>query len=208
MSQLGFYFDATRCTGCHTCALACKDYKDLPEQYAFRNVFEYVGGAWTSAGQGSWTTDAYAYYISSACNHCDNPACAAACPVDAYVKDEETGVVLSADKDLCIGCGSCVQACPYEAPVLDTRARKAIKCDLCFDRMQEGGRPVCQEACPMRAIQVGEIDELRAQYGDLAAVAPLPDPATTGPNFVMSEPRGAQKVGSDNGAIANVREIA
>ena len=46
MTQYGFYFDSTRCTGCRTCEMACKDYNDLPANYAFRRVFDYEGGDW------------------------------------------------------------------------------------------------------------------------------------------------------------------
>lgn len=208
MTQYGFYFNAKRCTGCKACALACKDYRNLPEEYALRNVVEYGGGSWAQDGTGAWTTDAYAYYVSSACNHCDTPACMAACPQGAYVKDEATGIVKQADPAKCIGCGTCVQACPYEAPILDQAKARAIKCDLCYDRVSEGKAPVCVEACPMRAIEFGDIDELRAKYGELAAIAPLPDPALTGPNFVLTEPEGAQPVGSEDGMLRNEREVA
>ena len=74
MTQYGFYFDSTRCTGCKTCEMACKDYKDLPATIAFRKVYDYEGGSWTVAGDGVYTTDTFAYHVSLACNHCAMPA--------------------------------------------------------------------------------------------------------------------------------------
>ena len=55
MTQYGFYFDSTRCTGCRTCEMACKDYNDLPASYAFRRVFDYEGGDWKDNGDGTHT---------------------------------------------------------------------------------------------------------------------------------------------------------
>ena len=208
MTQYGFYFNATRCTGCKACALACKDYHDLPETLALRNVLEYGGGSWSQDGAGAWSTDTFTYYLSIACNHCDNPACVAACPQGAYERDEQTGIVRKADPEKCIGCGTCAEACPYGAPIVDPQVSKAIKCDGCLARVQEGKAPVCVEACPMRAIEVGPIEELRAAHGDLSAVAPLPGPELTAPNFVLSEPCGAQPVDGGTGELRNSREIA
>ena len=57
MTQYGFYFDATRCTGCKTCEAACRDYHDLPLELSHRHVYELEGGSWSQASDGTWTTD-------------------------------------------------------------------------------------------------------------------------------------------------------
>ena len=93
MAEYGFVFNATRCTGCKTCALACKDTKNLPCDVSFRQVYEYEGSAstvsgtvgagsspisaqaWTCDENGAWHVDAYVYYVSLACNHCADPVC-------------------------------------------------------------------------------------------------------------------------------------
>ncbi len=72
MTQYGFYFDATRCTGCHTCEAACRDYHDLGLDFTFRHVYEIEGGGWNQASDGTWSTDSYTYYVSTSCQHCDN----------------------------------------------------------------------------------------------------------------------------------------
>ena len=71
MTQYGFYFDSTRCTGCRTCEMACKDYNDLPASYAFRRVFDYEGGDWKDNGDGTFEPTSWAYHVSMACNHCE-----------------------------------------------------------------------------------------------------------------------------------------
>ena len=87
MTQYGFFFDSTRCTGCRTCEMACKDYKDLSATIAFRKVYDYEGGAWSDAGDGTFTSDAFAYHVSLGCQHCAMPACMAKCPQGAIEKD-------------------------------------------------------------------------------------------------------------------------
>lgn len=206
MTQYGFHFDGSRCTGCKTCVLSCKDRNDLPSEIAFRQVYEYGGGTWAQDEAGCWTTDSFTYYVSSACNHCENPACVANCPQQAMTKDEETGIVTS-DPEKCIGCGTCAKMCPYGAPMVDEEAKKSVKCDMCASRVADGLKPICVEACPLRALDFGPIDELRAAHGDVAAIAPLPDPSETNPNVVITEPANAQPVDSAEGALENEIEL-
>ena len=207
MAQYGFYFDGTRCTGCKTCVLSCKDKKDLADDQAFRNVFEYEGSAgWTCDEAGCWTCGSFTYYVTSGCNHCENPACVAACPTGAMVKDPRTGLVNN-DREVCVGCGACAQACPYGAPVLDADLGKVRKCDGCVERLDQGRAPVCVAACPSRALEFGLLDDLREKYGDCAAVAPLCDPSLTGPSVVIKAPHNAVAWDSDAGFVVNQNEI-
>ena len=203
MTQYGFHFDGTRCTGCKTCVLACKDKNDLPNDINFRNVVEYGGGSWKQDGAGCWTTDAFTDHVSVACNHCDEPVCLANCPQGAIGKDEATGEVFS-DPEMCIGCGTCAASCPYGAPKVDDAKKKSVKCDMCADRVAAGKQPVCVEACPLRALDFGKIEDLRAKYGDTAEVAPLPAASQTKPNLVITLPANAKGASGD---VENPREI-
>ncbi|SIR71836.1 anaerobic dimethyl sulfoxide reductase subunit B (DMSO reductase iron-sulfur subunit), partial [Enterobacter kobei] len=78
-TQYGFYIDSSRCTGCKTCELACKDYKDLTPDVSFRRIYEYAGGDWQE-DNGVWQQNVFAYYLSIACNHCEDPACTKSAP--------------------------------------------------------------------------------------------------------------------------------
>lgn len=197
MTQYGFYFDASKCTGCKTCMVACKDKNNLPVGMNFRRVTEFSGGNWRQdRATGAWHQDAFAYYLSISCNECSDPACVKVCPTKAHFKRAEDGLVLI-DPKKCIGCGACLAACPYGAPQLDREARKMRKCDTCLDRREKGLNPVCVDACPQRALDFGPIDELRKKYGDCAAIAPLPDVSVTKPNLVIHPTKSAKKSGTE-----------
>ncbi len=206
MTQYGFHFDGTRCTGCKTCVLACKDKNNLPSEINYRNVQEYGGGTWTADAAGCLSHDTFTYHVSVACNHCEFPVCLGKCPQGAIQKDDETGRVWF-DPEKCIGCGTCAMACPYGAPKVDKEQMKSVKCDMCIDRVAEGKQPICVEACPLRALDFGDIDELRATYGDLAEIAPLPAASETTPCLVITAPAAAKPAGDASGTVVNENEI-
>ncbi|ARB73999.1 DMSO/selenate family reductase complex B subunit [Pasteurella multocida] len=203
--QYGFYFDSDRCTGCKTCELACKDYKDLDTNVNFRRIYEYAGGDWQQQANGCWQHNVFAYYLSISCNHCDNPACVSVCPTGAMHKTEDGFVIVN--ETICIGCRYCHMACPYDAPQYDAMKGHMTKCDGCHSRILEGKKPICVDACPLRALDFAPIDELRKTYGDLAAIAPLPSPEHTAPNLVIKANKNARPTGDTTGFLANPREV-
>ena len=160
--QMGFYFDQTRCTGCYTCTVACKDWHDIPGGPAsWRRVFTYERGKYPEV----WVD-----FLSISCNHCVKPVCAEVCPVEAIVKDGETGVI-RVDPELCLGkekCGLCLEACPWGVPQFRSEGdAKMEMCDFCVDRLRENKSPICVAACPMRALDAGPMAELKKKYGDI-----------------------------------------
>lgn len=205
MSQQAFYFDGTRCTGCKTCVFACKDKKNLDVGVAFRKVYEYTGGE-TGSADGGFTSSCFSYYTSVACNHCDSPACFGACPQGAISKDSETGLVLI-DEEKCIGCDACIEACPYNVPVHDDATNKVVKCDGCAERIAAGEKPVCVEACPARALDFGDATAME-EMGERGAIAPLPDPSETTPNFFVKASADAVPFDAADAEIANPLEVA
>lgn len=122
--QLGFYFDQTRCVGCYTCAVACKDWHDIPAGSANWMHVQCIE-------EGTFPQVSVAYLIRP-CYHCENPACLANCPVAAISKAADTGIV-TLDRNVCLGqkkCGICKQICPYGSPQFgateDARWKSAI----------------------------------------------------------------------------------
>ncbi|MFO7584129.1 MAG: DmsC/YnfH family molybdoenzyme membrane anchor subunit [Anaerolineales bacterium] len=144
-----FTFDASACTGCKACQVACKDKNNLPVGVLWRRVFEVSGGDWAQAGN-AWENSIFAYNLSIACNHCAHPKCAGVCPTDAYVQRAD-GVVYI-DETKCMGCGYCAWACPYAVPQYNPELRHMTKCNFCFDEIDQGKSPACVAACPMRVL--------------------------------------------------------
>jgi anaerobic dimethyl sulfoxide reductase subunit B (iron-sulfur subunit) len=147
--QIVFCFDQSRCSGCYTCVVACKDWYDIPAGPIFlRRVIIEEKGKYP---------EVTVSYLSTACHHCDEPACILACPAEAISKREIDGIVI-VDEELCLGgekCGrSCLIACPYGAPQFGEEPNaKMQKCDFCLERLENGKEPICVEACPMRALE-------------------------------------------------------
>lgn len=205
LKRPAFHIDLGACIGCKTCMVACIDKNDLPGGILFRRVSEYSGGGWTRRKDGTFVQNVFAYYLSIACNHCENPICVRSCPTTAMQKDEY-GIV-SVDPEKCVGCRYCEWGCPYSAPQYDADSGKMTKCDLCRDYLEQGKPPACVAACPTRALQFGEYDDLVARFGKSEVVAPLPDPAITQPNLLCTPGPTAQPPKSRNGKVCNPEEI-
>ena len=183
MAQWGFFFNQSRCVACKACMVACKDWKNValgPAKY--RWVTEAELGSFPSIR---------VYNLSLACNHCSEPSCIPACPVDNIVKREEDGIVVTLDK--CISCKRCKAACPYDAPQFATLNPNELpmmeKCDLCLERTEKGLKPACVGACPQRALDAGPMEELAQRYGGQQTVqGGFADPSLTKPN-ILFKPR-------------------
>jgi len=192
MGQLGFYINSSACHGCKACELACKDKNDLKPGARLRKARQVSGGTWEKDERfGAYTPKGvFSYSVSFSCGHCDKPACVEVCPTGAMTKDPETGIV-SNDLELCIGCGACGLACPYGAPQVVAEVQKTRKCDFCKDLLAQGLEPTCVGACPQRALHWGDIEELRAAYGEVRDVQPLPASDITLPNVVITPHKDA-----------------
>lgn len=162
MTQLGFYFDQTRCTGCYTCVVSCKDWNDIDDgPINWMRVISIEYGTFP---------DLFAAYLAAPCYHCSNPPCVLACPEDAILKRETDGIVY-VDQTKCVGKDQCkypcLKACPWNAPQFGPEENSTMqKCDFCMDRIEVGQQPVCVEACPMFALDIGPMDSLKRKYGD------------------------------------------
>ncbi len=204
-NQLAFYVDMNKCTGCKACQVSCKTANDLPLGVTWRRVVEVASGEWIQDGEQYIPANVFAYFVSSACMHCDNPLCVQVCPAAAISKRDDGIVII--DQDKCIGCRYCEWACPYGAPQFDAERGVMTKCHFCYERLDAGEKPACVDGCTYRALDFGPIDELRAKYGDFASPAPLPDQAITTPSIVYSPTPHTLTHDSSVGAVMNAEEL-
>ncbi len=205
--QLGFYFNASACTACKACQVACQDKNNLPAAMRWRRVVSYGGGSWVPDPQNAGLmlpNNVFVYSISSACYHCVNPLCAEVCPAAAISK-KDNGLVLI-NQDQCIGCRYCEWACPYGAPTYDQTRAVMTKCTGCDDLVAQGQNLACVDACVMRALEFGDIDQLRAKYGNVNAIEPLPEAKYTSPAVVITPHKHSQASGKGMGRILNLPE--
>ncbi len=147
--QYAFEVDLDRCSGCKACVTACHSLNGLDGGETWRSVGLLHGGTPEAPVQKTVTT---------ACHHCVDPGCLKGCPVGAYEKDADTGIVRHLD-DQCIGCQYCIFTCPYEVPQLNADKGIVRKCDMCSDRLAQGEAPACVQACPTEAIAIRVVDQ-------------------------------------------------
>lgn len=160
--QYRFHFDMTRCIGCKCCVVACNEQNGNPAAINWRRVGEVEGGHYPYTQR---------YHLSTGCNHCLEPSCMTGCPVEAYSKSAETGLVLL-DSDTCIGCQYCTWNCSYGVPQYNPARGVAGKCDMCHQRLHDGMAPACVAACPEEAIAIEIVDIAAWRQDYLAANAP------------------------------------
>lgn len=177
MGQLGFYYDYENCIGCKSCQIVCKDKNNLKTDINFRRVYDFEGGVFPKP---------FIDHVTLSCNHCESPKCVANCPTGAMHKRSEDGIV-NYDFEKCIGCKMCLWSCPYSGPQYIEELGKVAKCDFCKDLLANNEEPACVAACTMRAIEFGEISELRAKYGDNKNIRYMPEVEITQPNIVVKQ---------------------
>ncbi len=173
--QYGFVLDQRRCIGCHACTVACKSENEVPLG-DFRTWVKYTEvGSFPAVRR---------HFAVLRCNQCTDAPCVTICPVIALTKRPD-GIV-DLDKDVCIGCKACMQACPYDALYLNEESGGAEKCHFCAHRIEQGLKPACEVVCPEVAIISGDLHDPTSPVSRLlaevpGAVARRPEQGT-GPN--------------------------
>ncbi len=178
MSQYGFFFDQSRCTGCHACALVCKTWHVMPPgPLKYLRIYEYEKGGFPAIR---------IHFQWVPCYHCEEPVCVGSCPREAIYKEAKYGAVLI-DSEKCDGCRLCYEACPYGAPVFesDEPGLKAQKCDMCIGRLEMSEQPICVLACPTRALDFGPLSSIRMRYGERRDLEDLSAGEATKPAIVF-----------------------
>ncbi|HIN03494.1 MAG TPA: 4Fe-4S dicluster domain-containing protein, partial [Candidatus Poseidoniales archaeon] len=144
----GFVIDNRKCIGCHACTVACKSEHDVPIGVNRTHVKYIEKGTYP---------DVTREFSVHRCNHCEDAPCTTICPTTAlFTRDD--GIV-DFDDDRCIGCRSCMQACPYDALYIDPNKGTAAKCNYCAHRIEHSYEPACVIVCPTEAIISGDMDD-------------------------------------------------
>jgi formate dehydrogenase iron-sulfur subunit len=176
--------DTTKCIGCRSCQVSCKEWNGLPAELTQLNVT-------TGNLQNPTTLSAHTrcliqpneiadekapgglrwVFAKRQCMHCEEPACVSACPTTAMHKQDGDGKVVW-DGDKCIGCRYCQWACPWGVPMAewDSLSPKIDKCTMCNDR---AGDPACVKHCPAGALKYGDRAALLREAKERIAKHPL-----------------------------------
>jgi carbon-monoxide dehydrogenase iron sulfur subunit len=153
MQQKVLVIHPERCTGCRKCEMVCSVFH-YGESNLSRSLIKII--KWEHLG----------FYLPVTCQNCAEAFCTEVCPAQACHRDLDTQKVVI-DGDKCIGCKTCVLACPFGVPFFDETLHVSVKCDFC------GGDPQCVACCETKAIEYTEIDaanlEKRNEYSVILA---------------------------------------
>lgn len=156
--KYGFVIDNRKCIGCHACTTACKSEHQTPVG---------VNRTWVKQVEKGVFPDTRRLFSVMRCNHCTDAPCVEICPTEALYTRAD-GIV-DFDNDRCIGCKSCMQACPYDALYIDPENHTAAKCNYCAHRIDVGLEPACVNVCPEHAIISGDMENPETEIAQLLA---------------------------------------
>ena len=148
MVNYGFVIDNRTCIGCHACTVACKSEHDVPIGVNRTHVKYIETGTYPESDR---------EFSVHRCNHCEDSPCTTICPTTALFNRED-GIV-DFDDERCIGCKSCMQACPYDALYINPNTGTAAKCNYCAHRIEHSYEPACVIVCPTESIISGDLDD-------------------------------------------------
>ena len=182
VTQYGFFYDASRCNACHTCAVACKSWLELPAgPLKPLKVHEWETGTYT---------DIQLHFLFTTCFHCTNPLCIPAAKGAIYKEPKYGAVLLDPAQATSPSIRAAADACPYGAITFasDATNAQAVKCNMCIDRLENCQKPACVIVCPMRALDFDTMDNLKTKYGTLGTIEGAPDSSLTTPSVVFKAP--------------------
>jgi len=179
MARYGMYIDVGRCLGCFGCLVACKNWHGIKAAVGGRrNLIDFVEGTFPAIER---------WVFPASCMQCDNAPCIPVCPVEANVRRKDGVLTINTEK--CIGCGECIEACPYNARYRNPKTEKADGCDFCTDRIDDGQIPYCVVSCSGEAMVFGDLDDLSSKISKLiksTKAAPLSPQLGTKPKVYYS----------------------
>jgi Fe-S-cluster-containing dehydrogenase component len=139
--------DTRKCVGCSDCVVACQTENNVPVGFCRDWVVEVVDGTYPNVS---------IELRSERCNHCNNSPCVRCCPTGASHFEEGGIVVVNPNK--CIGCGACIQSCPYDARYSHPEGY-VDKCTFCIHRVKQGSDPACVSVCPTKCMYFGDLSD-------------------------------------------------
>jgi Fe-S-cluster-containing dehydrogenase component len=175
-----YLIDTRKCIGCGSCVRACSRENNVPPEYFRTWVERYrvsrTGEVRVDSPNGgmdgfeplvSGQHVTKAFFFPKLCCHCTNTPCVQLCPVGASYRTPD-GVIL-VDEKRCIGCGYCVQACPYGSRFIHPVDHVASKCTLCYHRITRGLKQACVQACPVGARMLGDLKKVGDKIAEIIA---------------------------------------
>jgi len=167
-ARKGFLVDTSRCIGCRSCQVACKQWNKMDadktsNKGTFENPRDLTPALYNrikfieteSSGVVSWQ------FFNERCMHCGDAGCMKVCPSPGALYRTKDGII-AYNKEKCISCKYCVSACPFNIPRYGTDD-KVSKCHLCQSRVEGGISPACAKACPTEALKFGKRSDLIAK---------------------------------------------
>lgn len=151
MSKYYLFQDQKKCIGCLSCEVHCKSNKGLPAGPRLGQII--------MVGPKVVAQVPRMAFVFMPCFHCEDPWCVPVCPTHAMRKRPEDGIVY-VEQSLCVGCKSCITACPWGAPQWNPETGKVVKCDYCMDRVDQGLDPACVAKCVTQCLSFGQADQL------------------------------------------------
>ena len=152
--------DIKKCYACLTCVVECAYARlGLPKHTPLSQVLSASRVSVEAAGD---------LAVPLRCMQCEDAPCITVCPTGALHRNSPDEPVLI-DNNLCIGCKSCMLACPIGAISLDPEGKAVQKCDMCIARLKKGEFPVCVTSCPTGATQLTTIDEVTTRARETSA---------------------------------------
>jgi len=171
-----FIVDVTRCIGCGACCVADKSEYQVPDGFyrtwVERFVIDDQDNVFVDSPRGGlngFTTPRSnlehpvrdTFYVPKLCNMCQKPSCVQVCPVGASFRSPDGFVLV--DGKRCVGCGYCVQACPYSVRYISPSKRTAEKCTWCYHRVRQDRQPACVDVCPVQARKFGDLNDKQSE---------------------------------------------
>lgn len=148
--RYGFVIDVARCIDCRACLVACSVENRVPLNHT--RIWVHDLGV-----QGTYP-DLQRSFVPYNCMHCEHPPCIEVCVSGATYKNPDNGLVL-VDDEACIGCGFCVDACPYHVRYLDEKRGVVDKCNACLQRVEVGQMPACVATCVGGSRMFGDLND-------------------------------------------------